>query len=301
MPRLLPPLFNAETSKEQQEIRINLLQIKIPNEAPMYFNDSNSDVQYQGVDGVTVVTYLKFPFKFAGVSLNSDGSISKSSLSVANVNRSLMDEVERNDGLRGVPITVLTLYEKFLVGGSSPSSVSRISEDFIIDSYQANEQTIQFALDPIVDLAIKIPRRRMTTDSCYWRFKDSETCGYVNQNYYTYGLVDVVQGSTVITASSGFYPKFKSNLSATWASFSILGDATLYTIVGFPTETTITISPAYAGSSSVDRSYAIKSASSFILATCDKTYGGINGCKAHGNGKMFGGFPGISGSRRISL
>jgi phage-related protein len=70
--------------------------------------DSNYDVDYGGV------TYLRFPVKFGEMSVSSDGSIDKASIAVANVSREITYYVEKYDGLRNRQIKVKTVFERFL-------------------------------------------------------------------------------------------------------------------------------------------------------------------------------------------
>lgn len=222
MPRNLPNLFAQEIAAESQSQLFHLIQVEgiqsvdpntqeVTTEEPLYLVDSNYDVTYQGV------TYVRFPMKFSGVSVSSDGTIDKANITVANVERTLMRYVELYDGLAGCRVTVLTVYERFLDytytvhmadtvagsgwydanhiaitpgtsvgagtvthvanGGADPTAC--LSDEFLIDSYTANEQAIVFQLDAVVDFEIKTPRRRFTPWSCYWKYKDPTTCGYV--------------------------------------------------------------------------------------------------------------------------
>jgi len=193
----MPALFVQEAEASQQCQLFHLVVIDgIPNEAPLYLVDSNYDVTYTSLVGdvPTAQTYLRFPLKFSGVSVSTDGSIDKASITVSNVARSLMQHVEDYDGLSGCSVSVLTVYAKFLDFIYSYSIDGELSitpnpekdykacirDEFVIDSYSANEQTIAFQLNALVDFEIKVPRRRYTPFSCYWKFKDPDTCGYVS-------------------------------------------------------------------------------------------------------------------------
>lgn len=150
--------------------------------------DSNYDITYDSV------VYSRFPVKFSEVSQNSDGSIDKASVTVANVSREIQFYVEKFSGLRGCTVTVKAVYERFLDYLYSVSdtgevttqvnpeadSLARMEDQFLIDSYLATEEVIVFQLDPIIDFDIKLPRRRFLADACYWRFKGPE-CGYAGE------------------------------------------------------------------------------------------------------------------------
>lgn len=229
LPSVIPGLFSEEVAKPEQTRLLHLVEISDPAEIldTTYYVDSNYNVEYNNVE------YTRFPLTFSGVSVSSDGSISKASVSIANVTRVLMPFIEQYDGLLGFYVKVTTVYEKFLdhiyttstdgnmtvAVNPNADSTAHLTEYYIIDSYTANEQLITFDLLPQVDFNVKVPRRRFTATTCYWRYKDPTTCGY----------------------SGG-------------------------------------------------------------IATCDKSYAGTNGCKAHSNSARYGGFPGIpSDIRRVYL
>lgn len=70
--------------------------------------DSNYDITYNGV------TYQSFPVRFGEMTVSSDGTIDKATLSVANVSREITYYVEMYNGLSNRKVTVKTVYEKFL-------------------------------------------------------------------------------------------------------------------------------------------------------------------------------------------
>jgi lambda family phage minor tail protein L len=187
--------------------------------------DANHDVVFAGI------RYMRFPVRFSELQVNSDGSITNSKLSVANVSREIMYYVESENGLRGRQVQMLTVHEVHLdeiyewdeVGdlivypNGAPRNPAEdfVQEFFTIDGYVATELTVDFNLLPLVDLTVNLPRRKFTKRSCFWRYKDPEECGYT-------------------------------------------GD----------------------------------------LPTCSKT---LEDCKAHDNALRFGGFPGITDTRRVQL
>lgn len=196
MPRLpnvagLPNLFVQETAKEVQCQLLHLIVVSgIKNatstEDDLYLVDSNFDVTYAGN------LYKSFPLQFSGANISTDGTIDKASITVSNVSRVLMPLIEEYDGLSGCSVSVITVYEKFLdfvytyaVDGTltiepnaGKDAAANIRDEYIIDSYSANESTVSFQLNAVIDFTIKVPRRRFTPYSCYWRYKDADTCGY---------------------------------------------------------------------------------------------------------------------------
>lgn len=234
MPRLSPFTTDAElssvlveeTSKSEQSQIFHLVTIELP--APnneMNLVDNNYDIKFKGI------TYTAFPIKFEGVSISTNGSVESASLALSNVSREIMYYIEAFNGLSGSRVKVKTVYaiavdDIYTIeeDGSTTTEVNPdadptayIEDEYIIGSYNAKDQVAAFKLDPIIDLEIKIPRRRYMVDSCYWKFKDPSSCKY-----------------------------------------PVEGEAT----------------------------------------TCTKS---LANCKSLGNETNFGGFPGISGSRRIFL
>jgi phage-related protein len=264
----LDSMFAEETRKSEQKKLLHLITLELPNnEGFLYYVEGNYDVRFDSR------LYLKFPLKFSGASINSDGSVDKATITVANVNRELMYYVEYANGLRNMRVKIKSVYEDALddlytvqpdgsviptyegrtVNGSSvivrlpeptsgdpytnPSANNKayIEDEYRIDNYTANEQAVSFTLDPIIDLDIRLPRRRFMVDSCYWLYKDAHTCKYSD---------------------------------------------------------TTTINPA-----TVD-SNVPGSGTTFWNCPCLKTFAA---CDARGNTLNFGGFPGISSSRRVML
>jgi lambda family phage minor tail protein L len=148
--------------------------------------DSNYAVSFDGV------TYIQFPAKFSEIAVNSDGTIDKASLSVANVSREIMYYIEMYDGLRDRLVTVKTLFQKFLdytysvdlygnvtkYDNPDADPSAYVEDSFRVDSYSADENVVVIQLEPSSNLSVKLPHRRYTSDSCYWRYRDPDTCGF---------------------------------------------------------------------------------------------------------------------------
>lgn len=185
---MMPVLFSKETDSAEQCRLLHLIVVEDPRALAdtLYLVDSNYDITYAGQ------VYQRIPLSFSGVSVSSDGSIDKASITVANVARTIMPLLEEHDGLSGFLVSVITVYEKFLdftytlaadgavtaVVNAGKDTTAHIRDEFYIDSYSANEQAITFQLNAVVDFDVKVPRRRFTPFSCYARFRDPESCGY---------------------------------------------------------------------------------------------------------------------------
>lgn len=181
----LAPLFAEETAKPTQTKLFHLVGLTLPSpESPLYLVDSNYDVKFAGQ------LYTRFPLKWSPAEMNSDGSISKSSITIANVSREIMYYVEQYKGLRTCRVSIKTVYENALDELYFPQSdgsvitednpkknnTAFVEDEFYIDNYSATEQTVTFQLEPIIDLEIRLPRRRYMQDSCYFTYGDPSSC-----------------------------------------------------------------------------------------------------------------------------
>jgi len=194
----LAPLFAEETEKAEQGQLYHLVMLETPAPSPddrILIVDANYDVVF-GWGGLEAnkgeYTYAKFPVKFSPAEVNTDGSIAKASITIADASRDIMYYVEAFNGLRGCRVHIKTVYANalyYLYSFAADGSVTEtpnvshnpdacLHDEYFIDNYTANEQTVTFQLDPIIDLEIRIPRRRYLVDSCYFEFKNCDTCQY---------------------------------------------------------------------------------------------------------------------------
>lgn len=183
----LAPLFAEETAKSTQHKLFHLVTLVLPDpEQPLHVCDSNYDLHFDDV------LYTRFPLRWSPADMNSDGSVSKSSITIANVSREIMYYVEKYNGLRTCKVFIKTVYENVLDNLYFPQSdgsvitednpkknnTAFVEDEYYIDNYSATEQAVTFQLEPIIDLEIRLPRRRYMQDSCYWIYKEPETCKY---------------------------------------------------------------------------------------------------------------------------
>lgn len=307
-------LFEAEAEKSEQVQLYRLVTLIIPNHPvtgaenePLRLVDANHDVVY-GWQGNPAnkgeYTYTRFPLKYSPADINSDGSISKTTITIANVSREIMAYVEDYNGLKGARVHIKTVYANVLyylyeykgdgtiletVNTAGHNPAAHLHDEHYIDNYTATETTVSFQLEPIIDLEIRLPRRRFLVDSCSWVFKDPETCGYVPNT--PVGRVSVTQGS------KNFTVKKQTGMSTTWTpesgtNFNFGTDTVVYTVETYnkntKTGTLKKVSPA------TINGIVTLDTDSF----CNKT---LAACKLRGNQRYAGLFPGISGSRRIFL
>jgi len=178
MSREISGLFKEETLLREQSQLLHLISFidipTTPTATTINVVDSNDTATYQGV------TYIKFPVMFNGVDMTSSGEINKASILVANPGRIFQDLINKYNGLRGIRVKIITVYEKFTDNGDSPDLDAYVEDEFIIDSYSSTDTVIQFSLDPVCDFNIKVPRRRYG-NLCYWKYKDPDTCMYAGE------------------------------------------------------------------------------------------------------------------------
>lgn len=108
MPRTLTTLFKEEAVASEQEPLLHLITVSINQDTDLTVVAYNDDVQYNGI------TYTKFPVKYNGMEINGDGSISKANVVVANADRTIQSFIENYNGLRNCPISIKTVFAKFL-------------------------------------------------------------------------------------------------------------------------------------------------------------------------------------------
>ncbi len=298
----LASMFAEETEKSSQEqlyhlISVGLVEAQIESEN---FNivDGNFPVTFKGI------TYRAFPCKYDPAEKNSDESVSKATITVANVMRELMHYVELYDGLKNVRVRIKTVYANALDEIYEPQSDGSveaipnpeadpnayIEDEYFIDTYTADEQVITFQLDPIIDLDIKIPRRRYLVDGCYWKYKDSETCQSTGRTskfaFITAGSPQLIVEAPYFTLPQGTKIRIDQELMSGVVSSPEYEVERTVAAGGLAGHLLLTTTPN------------ISMRGLLYLPTCQKT---LAECRLRDNEKNFGGFPGISGSRRILL
>lgn len=359
--KMLEGLFAEETSKASQARIYYLVSIDIPGaveDDPMFrIADSNYDVDFAGE------TYLAFPVKVNPASVNTDGTIDKTSIVVANVSRVMMEYVEVHNGLRNRRVSVKTVYENALdyiytpnadgtvdkVDNPTKNDKAYLEDEYFIDTYTATEQMINFTLEPILDLQIRIPRRRYMTDTCYWKYMDSTTCKHdgvfsgsaatitagsanltVGQNsavspivfspsniltyqeylavigkedtqsvkeMYEADLALVLSGQTISFAFHSAYADYQGMKLTTGTLISVGSDPTRYAITSVK-DSTDSAGEVTSWACTISPIPIVTTTGTLYLLTCNKT---LTDCKFRLNVTNYGGFPGVSGSRRIML
>jgi|LGVF01.2.fsa_nt_gb lambda family phage minor tail protein L len=149
--------------------------------------DSNYSVTYGGT------LYYAFPVKYDPPTVGVSGTTEMATITVANADRAIMYYVERDPKwFVGNRVEVKKVFENILdfiytpdasgavvvTNNPTADSDSYLRESHTIDAYAANETSVQFALKPSIRVDVKLPRRRFLKGSCYFRFKDPNSCQY---------------------------------------------------------------------------------------------------------------------------
>lgn len=134
----------------------------------LYFADYDVNVTFDGQ------IYIAFPVKFLAINENVQGQIDAIRILAGNVSRVLQAYLETYD-LREKQITIRIVWSDLL--GDNTAKLDYI---YYIDSYQADEQTIELTCTTKMDILIKtLPGGTYLRTHCrYKKFKDINTCGY---------------------------------------------------------------------------------------------------------------------------
>lgn len=113
------------------------------------------------------VTYSAMPITTDGWDFTSTGTTPKPTLTISNVNKTLLGAVQSLGDLVGAKMTRYRTFEKYLDSGSSPDGTKYIGPDvYIVEQKTAhNKNLIQWQMTSIIDrMGMKIPRRQVLKD-----------------------------------------------------------------------------------------------------------------------------------------
>jgi len=112
-------------------------------------------------------TYAALPIMTDGWDFTQAGQTPKPTLTVSNVQKTLLAAVVSLGDIVGAKITRIRTYEKYLVGGSSPDPTKYLGPDvYVVEQKTAhNKNIIQWQMTSIIDrMGMKIPRRQVLKD-----------------------------------------------------------------------------------------------------------------------------------------
>ena len=139
-----------------------------------------TSIQFRDTGG-TVRTYTPIPIELEGFDVQSDGSIPRPTMTVANIESTFKDALGGLgfEDLIGKRITRRTTQEKYLVGntGDSTPPVEFPSVTYVIDRIASKSvMSVVFELAAPFDLAgIKLPRRVVIGGACPWKYQGAST------------------------------------------------------------------------------------------------------------------------------
>lgn len=126
----------------------------------------------------TIRSYSPLPIQVEGFDVSSDGSYSRPTLRVANIENVFSSVAGTNyEGLIGKRFTRRTTLKKYLVGESGDASppVEFPKTTYIIDRVKSkNAVQVEFELSAPFDLAgVKLPRRVIVGGACPWKYTEA--------------------------------------------------------------------------------------------------------------------------------
>ena len=143
-------------------------------------DDDLTSIQFRDSGG-TVRTYSAIPIQLEGFDVQSDGALSRPTMTVANIESTFKDALGglSFEDLIGRRITRRTTQEKYLVGNSGDSTppVEFPSITYVIDRIASKSiMGVTFELAAPFELAgIKLPRRVVIGGACPWKYQGASS------------------------------------------------------------------------------------------------------------------------------
>lgn len=167
MPRTINTTFKEEKAKPENAPVFLYTVEKYDGVNDLHLTGYDEDVQFQNV------VYTKFPITHEHIGENNQGQIDQVKVRLANVSRLIQSYLEQFD-LRGRKVTIRMVWADQLL---DPDAY--MDDVFYIDSYTADQSTVEFTLTSKFDvLGVDLPSRRYSRNFCTWKFKSGE-CGYL--------------------------------------------------------------------------------------------------------------------------
>jgi lambda family phage minor tail protein L len=118
------------------------------------------------------VTYYPFPISRGPIEWDSQASIPKTRVELANARRDFAHYLEQGHGFVDRQVTWRLVHTSFLA-----SATDRMPMSWIVSEARINDAVIQLDLEARGFQNLRLPRERFLRDRCGWRFR-SEECGY---------------------------------------------------------------------------------------------------------------------------
>lgn len=199
----------------------------------VYFtsNYDAGNIQFRDSSG-TARTYTALPISAEGFDISSDGSYSRPTLTVANVNTVFSDAIGIDyEDLIGRRITRRITLKKYLVGESGDSGAGNAPVEYpktayVIDRVKdRNIIQVTFELAAPFDLAgVTVPRRQIISGGCPWKYQGASItlaeqnkvggCDWHAQSSYRSGYIYLNQKDEYIVSSSLTFTTFSGSATA---------------------------------------------------------------------------------------
>lgn len=245
------------------EIRLNSTQTirVVRNNAPVTFNG---------------FTWEPFPINVTGEEQDTDGNISELTLQIDNTRGRMTELMDKNNGMTHAICHVYFGNSQHLA-----TPANWLVTTFAVTGASHNDSVASFRLgaSPLYD--ISVPFYRFQRGQCRHVYR-----GYLCQYAGISKAIASVANTTPIGITTSTAHGFKSGAAATISGVDPAVDGTYTIVVTSATAFTLTGTTAAGAFGAGGTAFQ-------DLPTCDFTFYGANGCRAHSNTENFGGFPSI--------
>jgi lambda family phage minor tail protein L len=142
---------------------ITLLEIHINTTTVLRLCRNSEDVVWNGE------TWTAFPFEMDAPGQNSDGELTRFTVKVSNITRTVEGYIEQVGG--GVGATV-----RFMVvmSGHLDQTTPEMNEEFSVQSVSYDQDWVSFTLSGAVNFFRRVPERRFLKNFCPFQYKGPE-------------------------------------------------------------------------------------------------------------------------------
>lgn len=181
-------LPSQEATKLEQSARVILFTIDL---TPIGTNIQYRFTPETQTNGLSVyfggLEFIPLPIEATGFEKsNRSGSSATPQLRVSNIGGLISALLDQNADLVGARLTRQKTYAKYLDGGTEANPLMEAIPEVFIISRKSSEDDVQITIE-LQDIAsfgnLKLPRRRLSKNSCQWKYRSSE-CGYTGTKYF---------------------------------------------------------------------------------------------------------------------
>ncbi len=170
----------TEKNKVEDHIPLRLYSIEYADSvaSKVYFAAWDKNIDYFQPGTATVQTYTAAPIEVSEMERGNIDETPGLTLTVSNVDRSIIAYLELYDALRGRAVKIIRTFDSLLA-----DSNANVVETYYIDGAGAAAQTVQLRLVPrTVFYQIKTPARTFRRNQCSWEFKELYCAGAATLN-----------------------------------------------------------------------------------------------------------------------